>query len=168
MEIPSLNIFNIRSINLKNATIDKIEIDAMIQQIEKGHCDNLFFLDVDTYITTNQKILTLRPIAKKFANEVLSKSKLVNTSIIYADDLFLHFSYGEIQNILVFKERLANQYYYLKNGDIDNKKIIELLKEINIGICDRYISWDYEADQNMKSQIKMFHSLNNTQSNKLS
>lgn len=94
----------------------------MIQQIEKGHCDNLFFLDVDTYITTNQKILALRPIAKKFANEVLSKSKLVNTSIIYADDLFLHFSYGEIQNILVFKERLANQYYYLKNGDIDNKK----------------------------------------------
>lgn len=167
LEIPSLNIFDIKSINLKNATIDKIEIDAMVAQIEKGHCDNLFFSDVDAYITTNQKILAFRSIAKKFVNEVLSKSKLANTNIIYADDLFLHFSYGEIQNILVFKERLANQYYYLKNGDIDHNKIIELLKEIDIGIWDGYLSWDYEAYQSMKSQTEIFHLLNNIQLNKL-
>ena len=45
-ETPTKDALDIKNIRLKEAPIDKDEIDAMIVQIEKGNCDNQFFLDI--------------------------------------------------------------------------------------------------------------------------
>lgn len=43
-EISTKDDFDIKNLRLKDIIIDRDEIDAMIQQIEKGNCDNLFFI----------------------------------------------------------------------------------------------------------------------------
>lgn len=48
-EISTKDDFDIKNLRLKDIIIDRDEIDAMIQQIEKGNCDNLFFIDIESY-----------------------------------------------------------------------------------------------------------------------
>lgn len=156
LEIPASNAFNISIVNFSTEEIKESDISEMIRQIEKGYCDNLFYLDVENHIIANYKILSLRKIAKRFVSEIIQKSKLMDNQIKYENDLLSKFSYGEIQLLLVFKDRLANDYYYLKStGEIDQTKIMVLLKEIDAGIWDYILSWDYEAYCSTKSQYEM-------------
>jgi hypothetical protein len=78
--VPSNEIFNINNICFFERSTDKDEIDAMIQQIEKGYCDHLFFSDVDSYFSSNLRFNSVRNIGKKYVQNVLSKSKYDKTT----------------------------------------------------------------------------------------
>ena len=91
------DIFDIKDIKLGDRIIDAVEIDDAINQIDKGHCDKLFFIEVDSYFSSNIRVEILRNIAKRYVNEVLCRST-INISegkITYPKDWFSKFTYGE-------------------------------------------------------------------------
>ena len=53
----------------------------MIQQIEKGNCDNLFFIDIESYFTSNLRLNAVRNVGKKYVEEVQSKSRVENCKL---------------------------------------------------------------------------------------
>lgn len=71
--IPIINTekdtFNIKEIRFGNRTIDSIEINDIILQIEKGHCDNLFSLKL---ILTFPQIFGLK-LLEVLPNDLLKK-----------------------------------------------------------------------------------------------
>lgn len=157
IQIPSKDIFNINKISFLPNIIDKNEVEEMILQVKKGHCDHLFFLDVDTYFTSNIRINSIRNIGKKFVNEVLAKSKYNKTSnnIEFPKEWFVNFTRGELYAILVFKEQLMTSDYFTTHGDPDNAKMSKLLTEIEFGIWDSYLFWEFKSYQNIISQKKL-------------
>ncbi len=48
--------------------------------------------------------------------------------------------------------RVNNSDYFKGDGNPDNDKIDVLIKEIEIGLWDNYLFWDYDSYQNMRSQ----------------
>lgn len=62
---------------------------------------------------------------------------------IYPDNWGIRFSVGEKQAILVFKERVLSEEFYHPNGKIIDNKIIELLRDIDCGLWDSCLYWDY-------------------------
>ena len=51
--IPSNETFNIRGIHFMDVIVNENDIDGIIHQITKGYCDNLFYIDPDTYFASN-------------------------------------------------------------------------------------------------------------------
>ena len=157
IEIPQKDVFNINAVKFLNKPIDKSEIDVIIQQIEKGHCDHLFFLEVDSHFTSNLRINTIRNIGKKFVQEVFANSTYNSTThkIILPEEWTNKFTHGEIKAILVFHEQLFTSNYFDTKGNPDDAKISNLIKEIEIGIWDGYLFWDYDGYRNVMAQIEM-------------
>lgn len=159
--IPIINTekdtFNIKEIRFGNRTIDSIEINDIILQIEKGHCDNLFFLEVDSYFSSNIRTETIRSIAKRFIEEVLTNSKVDfnERKIIYPKNWFNNFTYGEKINTSVFREVTNNEEYFDENGSPIKEKLKEVSKEIDLGLWDNYLFWDYNAYASIVSQNKV-------------
>ena len=159
--IPIINTekdtFNIKEIRFGNRTIDSIEINDIILQIEKGHCDNLFFLEVDSYFSSNIRTETIRSIAKRFIEEVLTNSKVDfnERKIIYPKNWFNNFTYGEKINTSVFREVINNEEYFDENGSPIKEKLKEVSKEIDLGLWDNYLFWDYNAYASIVSQNKV-------------
>lgn len=58
------DIFDIKNIKLKEIPIDSEEIAAMIEQIDSGNCDNLFFIDIESYFTSNLRLNAVRDVGK--------------------------------------------------------------------------------------------------------
>ena len=52
--------FDIMNIQFQSKLIDKDEIQEMKKQIDSGHCDHLFYMDVVTYFTENMRIKKLQ------------------------------------------------------------------------------------------------------------
>lgn len=157
IEVSTKDVFDIKKIKFYDNLIDAEEIDDMIEQINRGHCDNLFFMDVESYFTANLRVKAVREVGKKYVNEVL-KHSTINTQeqkIEYPFEWDKKFTPGEIQTILVLIARVNNFDYFKGNGDPDNDKIDILIKEIEIGLWDNYLFWDYDSYQNMRSQNNM-------------
>ena len=152
------DIFDIKNIKLKEIPIDSEEISAMIEQIDSGNCDNLFFIDIESYFTSNLRLNAVRDVGKKYVNEVLAKSyidkstpDIINNPI----DWFKAFTPGELQILSVLRYRLANAEYFSINGNPNMEKINTLLREIEIGLWDSYLFWDYDSFMNIQAQNKM-------------
>ena len=133
------DVFDIKEIKFGDRLIDVVEIEDAIIQIDKGHCDRLFFIEVDSYFTSNIRVEILRSIAKRYVNEVLCKSSI---------------------NI---KEGKIN----FPKDCIIKDKVQEICSEIDLGIWDNYLMWDYNAYTSVITQnkvndalIKQFSSLN--------
>lgn len=154
IEIPAKDIFSVKNVSFMSREIDKEEVLGMIQQIKKGNCDHLFYLDVDSYFTSNIRLNSIREIGKKYVKEVLSKSKFdkEKDEITFPEIWVKEFTRGELNIILVFKNQLNCSYYYDSHGDPDKEKITQLITEIEIGIWDNYLFWEFEAYQNVISQ----------------
>ena len=78
--------FDIQNIVFEKREIDKDEIEAIISQIQLGHCDQLFYIEPDNYFSENIRLKTLRYIAKRWVREVFGKSKIDETAKMYNID----------------------------------------------------------------------------------
>jgi hypothetical protein len=168
IEMPVGNAFEIKKIQFLSKLIDKDELEGMKMQIDNGHCDNLFFMDVEKYFTEDTKIKTIRSIGKKFVMEVLNKSKFNSDTqtFTYPENWVDKFSYGERQMIMVFWELIRSSYFFDKQtGNSNEKNINQLILEIENGLWDGYLQWDYDAYQNMLAQRKLAEAMVKPQMN---
>ena len=140
--------FDMQDIMFEKTEIDKDEISAIISQIKLGHCDQLFYMEPDNYFSENIRLKTLRYVAKRWVREVLYNSRLDKTStpfqIRYPVDWFANFTLGEKLGIAVFKERIAVEEYYDKNGKPKDEAIERLIADIDRGLWDSSFFWDIE------------------------
>ena len=163
-EISTKDDFDIKNLRLKDIIIDRDEIDAMIQQIEKGNCDNLFFIDIESYFTSNLRLNAVRSVGKKYVEEVQSKSRVEKdapNTIVSQPDWHKVFSPGELQIIFVLRIQLANTAYFLPDGNADPVKMKTLIREIEIGLWDNYLFWEYESYQNIRAQHNLANIIQN-------
>ncbi len=156
--IPTKDSLNVRSLHLNNVVIDKDDIVAMIAQINKGNCDNLFFEDIENYFNSNIRLYAVRSVGKKYVEEVLLRSHIDKANpnmIIYPIEWFKNFSPGELQTILVIHMQLANTNYFTSEGIANEKAIETLLREMEIGLWDSYLFFEYESFLNIKAQSNL-------------
>ena len=65
------------------------------------------------------------------------------------------FTLGEYKAIQVLREQVRDQMYFDKNGEPIKEKIDTLLKDIDLGLWDSYLMWNFENYQSVKAQIQM-------------
>lgn len=162
--IPTKDPLNVRNLHLNNVVIDKDDIEAMAAQIDKGNCDNLFFEDIDNYFNSNIRLYAVRSVGKKYVEEVLSKSHIDKDNpnmIIYPIDWSKRFTPGEFQTILVVHMQLANINYFTADGTPNTAAIETLLREIEIGLWDNYLFYEYESFQNVRAQSSLANAVQN-------
>lgn len=167
-EPPTNDILNIKRLNFKDVVIDKDEIKTMISQINKGNCDKHFYTDIESYFTSNLRLNAVRNAGKKYVKEVLANScidKSNSNVIINPDDWSKRLTPGELQTILVLRHQLANTDYFLTNGNADLEKIKILIREIEIGLWDNYLFYDYDAFMNIRAQSSLANAVQNIISN---
>ena len=161
--VPSNEVFNIRKVFFVNTTIEEDEINGIILQINKGFCDNLFYIDPDTYFAANYTQFAMRNAGKKYVSEVLAKSRVnvATNQLIEPMDLGTIFSLGEFKAIQVLRDQVRDQMYFDKNGLPIKEKIESLMKDIDLGLWDMYLMWNFEAYQNVKAQNQMGQYISN-------
>lgn len=149
--------FDINNVCFDKMRIDKDDLVAITNQIEKGLCDSLFFIDPDTYFNEGIRIATLRSLAKRWINEVLSHSSFTaeNQTVNYPQDWYLQYSWGEKLALAVFKTRVCVNEYYDSSGIIIKGKIDQLLQEVNRGLWDTCLIWDIESYQSIQSTYSL-------------
>lgn len=149
--------FCIEHVRFEKVIIDKDSIRLMIGQVNKGNCDDLFFSDVETYFSFNSRLMAVRAVAKKYVDIDFShcvydkKDHSINHPKM-AIDLFTP---GEMNVLSVFRMRTCWDSYFDNNGKAIPEKMTCLKKEIDLGIWDTYLFWDWESYQNIQSQSKM-------------
>jgi hypothetical protein len=154
-ETPYNEIFDIHKIHFVDKLIDKEEIDGIVFQINKGYCDNLFYLDPDSYFATNT-FFAKRSIAKKYVKEILSKSRSdKNHMVSYPNNWSNSFGIGEFQTLRVFHEQVCFDYLYDSNGIPIPEILEQIMHEIDMGLWDNSLQLNYEAFKSIKSQIEM-------------
>lgn len=161
--VPSNEVFNIRKVFFVNTIIEEDEINGIILQINKGFCDNLFYIDPDTYFAANHTQFAMRNAGKKYVSEVLAKSRVnvATNQLIEPIDLGTIFSLGEFKAIQVLRDQVRDQMYFDKNGLPIKERIESLLKDIDLGLWDMYLMWNFEAYQNVKTQNQMGQFISN-------
>ena len=70
----SFTKFDIQCIHFEKNIIDRDEVSAIINQMESGYCDRLFYIDPETYFSDNIRLNTLRSISKRWINEDFAKA----------------------------------------------------------------------------------------------
>ncbi len=154
-EIPYNELFEIKKMHFVDKVIDKEEVDDVILQINKGYCDNLFYLDPDSYFAENTSFAK-RNVAKKFVKEVLSKSRgSKNHLVSYPENWSSIFGVGEFQSIRVFQERVCFDVLFDSNGIPIPEKLDQIIHEIDMGLWDDSFQINYEVYRSIKSQIEM-------------
>ncbi|WP_302121117.1 MULTISPECIES: hypothetical protein [Bacteroides] len=151
--VPSTIAFKISDIQFSNAKIVKEELESIEAQLDNGNCDYLFYEDVENHFSSNLRLNTLRALAKRYVNDVMTNSRYENDNFSDPENWqTLYFTPGEVQAILVFCNRVHDKMYYEDNGNLKLRAIDKLIQEIEIGLWDNYLFWDYAAHQNMISQ----------------
>lgn len=147
----SFTKFDIQCIHFEKNIIDRDEVSAIINQMESGYCDGLFYIDPETYFSDNIRLNTLRSISKRWINEVFANAVLdrENERIIYPDKWFEQFTWAENLNIAVFKERIGIKGYFADNGKIKKGAIKEICSDIDRGLWDGCFYWDIENYNNV-------------------
>lgn len=155
--IPYNETFNIREIHFVDMLVNENDINGIINQINKGYCDRLFYIDPDTYFASNFTLFAMRNAGKKYVKEILAKSKVnMETKVLTEPaELGTVFTLGEYKAIQVLREQVRDQMYFDKNGEPIKEKIDSLLKDIDLGLWDSYLMWNYENYQGVKAQIQM-------------
>ena len=162
--IPTKDSLNVRNLHLNNVVIDKEDIESMSAQIDKGNCDNLFFEDIENYFNSNVRLYAVRSVGKKYVEEVLSKSHIDKENpmmIIYPIDWSKNFTPGEFQTIIVLHMQLANINYFTSEGVSNSDAIEALLREIEIGLWDNYLFFEYESFLNVRAQCSLANVVQN-------
>ena len=163
--------FDIQNIVFEKRKIDKDEIEAIISQIQLGHCDQLFYIEPDSYFSENIRLKTLRYIAKRWVREVFGKSKLDRSQnpivIVYPTNWWLGYTLGERLGIAVLRERISLDEYFDEQGLPKEDSIERLITDIDRGLWDSSFFWDIEnyrsvtATSSLNNMISQL--LNNSQ-----
>jgi hypothetical protein len=96
--------------------------------------------------------------------EVLSKSHIDKENpnlIIYPIGWTQNFTPGEFQTTMVLHMQLANTNYFTSEGVSNSAAIDTLLREIEIGLWDNYLFFEYESFQNIKAQSSLASAVQN-------
>lgn len=143
--------FDIKDIKLNNEMIDKDFLEDAKVQIEHGHCDHLYYEDPEKYFSENLRTSSLRSLAKRFVDEILSHStyKKSDETIYYPDSWASNYSWGEKKAIGVFKCQITNSIYFHSDGTPDPDKLEKLKTEVDAGLWDNYLFWTFEAYDNL-------------------
>lgn len=163
-KVPTTDTLNVKALRFCDSIIDEEEVNAIMAQIENGNCDNLFYEDIETYFTSNLRLFAVRSVGKKYVEKVLSKSHIDKDNpnmIIYPIDWSKHFTPGEFQTILVLHMQLANINYFTVEGISNSAAIETLLREIEIGLWDNYLFFEYESFQNVRAQCSLANTVQN-------
>jgi hypothetical protein len=154
-ELPYNEMFDIKKMHFVDKVIDGEEIEAVILQINKGYCDNLFYLDPDSYFAENTSFAK-RNVAKKYVREVLSKSRSNKNHLVsYPNNWNDNFGVGEFQTIRVFHERVCFDFLFDSNGIPIPEKMDQIIHEIDLGLWDDSLQMNYEVYKNVKAQIEI-------------
>ena len=155
--VPSNESFNIRKIHFVDTMVNEDDIDGILIQISKGYCDTLFYIDPDSYFSSNFTLFAMRNAGKKYVTEILAKSKVNPDTKIMTEPIELGsiFTLGEFKAIQVLREQVRDQMYFDKNGEPIKERIDTLLKDIDLGLWDSYLMWNYENYQSVKAQVQM-------------
>jgi len=145
--------FSIEKVSFDCVKIDRDELTAISNQIEKGLCDHLFYTDPETYFKEGIRLSTLRFLAKRWTNEVLLNSSYdeETKTVYYPNNWFAKYSWGERLSLAVFKVRVSLNEYFDADGKSAKDKIDQLIKEIDRGLWDNCLYWDIEAYQSIQS-----------------
>ena len=151
---PVVNSFHIENVRFEHEEIDKETIELMIGQVNKGNCDDLFFSDVEAYFSSNTRLMAVRAVAKKYVDVDFSKCEWDNENNVlsHSKDSLQLFTLGELNIVSVFRVRSCWRDYFDKNGKPILEKMDELKKEIDLGLWDTYLFWDWESYQNLQNQ----------------
>ncbi len=154
--------FNISKICFVEKSLDAKTIDEIKIHIKNGYCDNLFYVDPDSIFSTNS-LFTLRNVAKKYVTDVLAKSNLdiKNKVITFENGWDTIFSFGELKSILVFRDQLNEPSFFDNSGNPLKDKIESLKKDIDLGLFDLYLTWNYEIYSNVKYQNQVINEIKN-------
>ena len=151
--VPSTTSFQILDIQFSEDKISKEEMDSIIAQLDNGNCDYLFYADVENHFSSNLRLSTLRELAKRYVRKVMNNSRWIENGVKNPDNWgFKEFSPGELQAIMVFHYQMCDKIYYEDNGNLKSDIVDKLVTEIEIGLWDNYLFWDYKAYQNMRNQ----------------
>ena len=163
--VPSNETFNIREIHFVNIVVNENDINDVIHQIAKGYCDNLFYMDPDSYFASNFTLFAMRNSGKKYVKEILARSKVNTETNVLTEpaELGTVFTLGEFKTIQVLREQVRDQMYFDKNGEPIKEKIDTLLNDIDLGLWDSYLMWNFENYQCVKAQIQMGQMICNPQ-----
>lgn len=159
--VDSEEAFNIHRIRFTEKIIDKEEIDGMILQVTQKHCDNLFFLDAETYFNTNRQLTALRNVGKKYVEQVLAKSIYDKEThqVSYPSNWVSSFGVGEYMALRILHEQACIDILYDNNGLANPEKIAKMLHEIDMGLWDYCLFGIYEMYKNAKSQVEVTNAL---------
>ena len=163
--IPSNETFNIREIHFVDTIVNDDDINGIILQISKGYCDNLFYIDPDTYFASNFTLFAMRNAGKKYVKEILARSRVNTETKVLTEPVEMGsiFTLGEFKAIQVLREQVRDQMYFDKNGQPIKEKIDSLLKDIDLGLWDSYLMWNYENYQSVKAQVQVGQMICNPQ-----
>lgn len=155
--VPSNETFKIREIHFVDTVVNEGDIDGIILQITQGYCDNLFYIDPDSYFASGFTLFAMRNAGKKYVTEILAKSKVNTETNMLTEpvDLGTVFTLGEYKAIQVLRDQVRDQMYFDKNGQPIKEKIDLLLKDIDMGLWDPYLMWNYENYQSVKAQVQL-------------
>ena len=155
--VPANERFDIHRIHFANLMVDSDEIDGIILQIQQKHCDHLFFLDAETYFSSNLQFTAIREVGKKYVKEVLSKSiyNKDTKQVLYPDNWVSKFGLGEYFAVRILHEQACIDLLYDQRGNAIPEKMDQMLREIDMGIWDNCLFGNYEMYRNAKAQIEM-------------
>lgn len=145
--------FSIEKVCFDCVKIDRDELIAISNQIEKGLCDHLFYTDPESYFKEGIRLSTLRSLAKRWTTDVLMNSSfnMETNTVYYPHNWFSRYSWGEKLALAVFKVRVSINEYFDSDGKTSKDKVEQLMKEIDRGLWDNCLYWDIEAYQNIQS-----------------
>ena len=143
------------TVSFRSELIQENDIEAMKGQIRSGKYDHLFFDDPDEYFSRNALRDYKRSIAIKYINNVFANTRVssVKKFVQYPDGWMKNFSFGEMNIVLIIKEKLLDTFLYEDTTGLPKQQCIQdIINEINMGLWDAYLDWAYEAFSNVQTQ----------------
>ena len=143
------------TVSFRSELIQENDIEAMKGQISSGKYDHLFFDDPDEYFSRNALRDYKRSIAIKYINNVFANTRVSSDKKIvqYPDGWIKNFSFGEMNIVLIIKEKLLDTFLYEDTTGLPKQQCIQdIINEINMGLWDAYLDWAYEAFSNVQTQ----------------
>lgn len=155
--VPPTSVFNVEAISFGKKQINSDELSAIAAMIEKGYCDHLFYLDPEKYFDENVRLRTVRSTAIRWVREIFSNSVIDRdaSQIIYPNNWFDSFSYGEQCAISVFRKKTAVEYYFNIKNEADKDKMDQLVRDIEVGLWDTSLYWEIENYQNLTTSTSI-------------
>lgn len=147
--------FDIENVDFEKKDISEKELEAMIDYVEKGFCDDLFFREIGKgFYNAPPKIIFARNIALKFLNAL---SPAVSSLTIQDVLDIAHLTFSQYQVIQVFYDTVN---MVGANKKISQEEVDLAKKNVKDGIFDHLFYWDYRMYQNMISQKTMADNVN--------